>query len=353
MVENKSTFFRLKIQLTKDYNNLDIREQEHLQESIDVFYSKIKEETEYTFQHLNKLEYLFKVNDRKRTGHLIKLLKSTELSINQLISECHIHALKNTEFKEMLTNYFRDDDWTVLSKPLKYELYDESDIKFLDNPKNYHDWQRQLFNFLFESGDPIHGKPKKMNSREVLVVIDSIGGAGKTVLIKYLQMRRPDEFTSITYGTPAQCKSIVAKQPNRSVYAIDLPRSIQKSSNFNSANVLTFVEELVSGLVQTNLYGSGTYKMMNPAAVIIFCNFHLPYEGLSSDRWVGLKIKRDSLVNPKRIYLEHFDALNIDVEKENKKLELESKMARKLITKTNSRRLESIKKQLNLKGITK
>jgi hypothetical protein len=323
MVENKNTFFQLNIELKQDHNNLSTQVKDEIQAAIDILYGLVRvEDTEYTFQKNKRLTFLFKCETRKRSGQIINILRKGGLNNHQYVLDVRLEPIINRRDFEQAVMKCRYEKWTTLSEPDKLDQYSGKDIEVLNDPKNYHEWQIQLFHFLFKNGDPWQ-EPIKANSRSIVNIVDGTGACGKSVICKWLAVNRGDTVSCVTYGNPQQLRGVIVKSPTKQIYLIDLPKAIQDSSNFNEANLLTIAEELANGNLQNMLYASGTSKLMEPPSVVIFSNYHLNYSKLSADRWIGLKMNRTKKND--RIWLDYFDTNTIDVTKENKKLVLEAK----------------------------
>jgi len=117
------------------------------------------------------------------------------------------------------------------------------------------------------------------NDRQILVVVDKTGGAGKSFLAKHMEslnlakvipkMSRAEDMISAAMVHPADG------------YIFDIPRAEEKKS----VPLWTAIEQIKSGHLYDWRY---QYRecWIEPPRILVFSNVMPPFEYLSKDRWV-------------------------------------------------------------------
>lgn len=133
-------------------------------------------------------------------------------------------------------------------------------------------WQSKVIEYV--SG-PVH-------SREVLVILDRQGGAGKSMLAKHLADTR--DVAVLTTGKHAD---IAYAYKGQGVCIFDFPRCMGEERV-----PFSIIEQIKNGMMFSGKYESGL-KRFNPPHVLIFCNWEIDYSQMSDDRWVVVEIMPD------------------------------------------------------------
>lgn len=116
---------------------------------------------------------------------------------------------------------------------------------------------------------------RNQDDRQILVVVDPIGAAGKTEFMKQFYNMHPSDTFMMTGGT---CKDQMYAYSGQKYVIIDLPRATAPEAvSYN------FVELLKNGVGSSAKYMSST-KVFDPANVLIFTNIELNYTNWSQDR---------------------------------------------------------------------
>jgi len=129
-------------------------------------------------------------------------------------------------------------------------------------------WQQQALDLL-----------DKQEDREVLWIVDELGGSGKTYLAKHLIITY-DAF----YCTNGKSQDVAFAYGNEEVVVFDYTRDYEAYVNYS------IIEQFKNGIFFSSKYES-TNKFFKPAKVIVFSNFMPNQEKLSSDRWKIYKLE--------------------------------------------------------------
>lgn len=126
------------------------------------------------------------------------------------------------------------------------------------------------------SGDPIN--------REINYVVDPLGSAGKSTIIKYLLWKYPKKACFIPFGTALQMRTALIKRGPFPLYLLDIPRTLAKTEHLDE--VYSLVESLKNGVLESSMYGdSNTSLIMSPPLIWVFSNSSPDTKKLSDDRW--------------------------------------------------------------------
>jgi hypothetical protein len=286
--ENKQTFFELIITLHMPASALRTADSDRIQEQIDLIYSRLQVgNTSYQFETKNLMIFLFKCEKRKRLG-LITTTVHKSLIQKDLIYAWEANGLVKTDFEIQRDKYITQTK--LVQGPINENAhYSESDIKILDDSKNFYKWQKTLLNILFEDGD-VSNKARTPDPRSIILIRDSLGRGGKTIFLKWLLRRREqykfDDIGVLTSGTASQLRSyIINIGPNKRIYILDLPRAYEQTTNWRNGDIFSVLELLKSGLLCSAMYGQQKSLLIDPPTIIIFANGLIQKDLLSEDRW--------------------------------------------------------------------
>ena len=294
-MENKNSYFCLTLRPTEDlkdspgFNKQLNDATDHILYSIGTDPQSVKN---YKIKKIDNSEqiFIFRTNNRKRQGQLNKYC------------ERFLHPTWNVKYTTRglgvsevpaIVEKFRNDK----SYQIEGELpYTGRDIKIFDDVKNWHPWQRDIYNIMFES----NGTLKIPDDREIINLIDYAGNSGKSSFWKYLYVNHRDKIGRISYGSASQLRSQSTKIGKKPIFIIDLSRT--KGFNDKEEDLLSVIGDLKNGLVSNALSGSGKTLIMETPHIVISSNYVLNYQLLSSDRWVVYEInssKKLKKLNPK------------------------------------------------------
>ncbi|HTM83277.1 hypothetical protein, partial [Asticcacaulis sp.] len=143
-------------------------------------------------------------------------------------------------------------------------------------------WQQSLI-------DMVKGPP---DDRSISLVIDPIGGNGKSFLSMYLKVHHNCSTVPVNMRTGLDIMRFVYCIPTSSCYIVDLPRAVNKNQLQDMASCL---EVIKSGMAYDDRY---TYKekLFEPPHIIIFSNHSLDTSLFSQDRWKIFNIVDSKLV---------------------------------------------------------
>lgn len=285
-MENKNSYFCLTLRPTEDlkdspgFNKQLNDATDHILYSIGTDPQSVKN---YKIKKIDNSEqiFIFRTNNRKRQGQLNKYC------------ERFLHPTWNVKYTTRglgvsevpaIVEKFRNDK----SYQIEGELpYTGRDIKIFDDVKNWHPWQRDIYNIMFES----NGTLKIPDDREIINLIDYAGNSGKSSFWKYLYVNHRDKIGRISYGTASQLRSQSTKIGKKPIFIIDLSRT--KGFNDKEEDLLSVCEEIKSGLVTSGMGGNNSELIMDPPFVIISSNYTFEKNSLSEDRWSIYEITKN------------------------------------------------------------
>lgn len=166
----------------------------------------------------------------------------------------------------------------------KFDGYEEKDGDFIKWPASpigkFADidllpWQREVLD-----------RWEKQDDRKILVIIDEIGGCGKSTLAKHMEAKGmadvcpvvSDEYNDYT----GYCMEFPAKG-----YVFDVPRA---SSIKRRCAMWSGLEQIKNGLLFEKRY-KPRKMWIEPPKMIVITNEEPPWEMLSQDRWDPFYIK--------------------------------------------------------------
>lgn len=207
-----------------------------LEDSIDVFLTKVQATDEsFIIRHPYSIEILFKTQNRKRLGVIknsflrtVKLFNTKEYdsydSSNQRLKynlargnlptlQTIAPILKN-DFYQTIEQYRSDRDVFLKTDISKYK---GSDIAIFEDYDNFHSWQKEVYNYLFDFKNDLIVKPA--DHREILFILDEIGNTGKSSFLKWLFVNHEKEIGLLSEGNAQQLKtSLIALGKNKFIF---------------------------------------------------------------------------------------------------------------------------------------
>lgn len=284
--ENRYTFFSMNLEVPEMLINSD-QTTKKLDDAIDmILYSMnaCSKETHKVYKFDNsRITVIFKSLTRKRKGQLNKFCE------RYLDKEITFTTEAIDKYEVMGTLKVLKDN-PVYSVKNEAELYNGRDIEIFHDKKNWHPWQKDLYDMIYDESRNI----KTPDLRNIISLIDYAGNSGKSSFFKYLYVNdNENNIGRSSYGSASQLRSSIINQGVKKVYIIDLSRS--KSKADREEDLLSAIEDCKSGLVISSMYGKYQELLMEPPHVIICSNYLFKTEGLSADRWNIYEIKDKKL----------------------------------------------------------
>lgn len=150
-----------------------------------------------------------------------------------------------------------------------------------DLPKEWYQWQ-QYFIELFQ---------QKADVRTIHVVVDPLGGQGKSMLAKYFAWKKLAQY--LTFSDANNLVYSVVERGAMPAYVFDLPRT--KSKKVSMDEIYTALEQIKNGNVYSGKYKGGEL-IMDPPHVVLFTNWPIDKSKMSDDRWKVYNIVDNQLV---------------------------------------------------------
>jgi hypothetical protein len=283
MVENKSAYFVLKLELSED-NRTEFYE-EKISNSLDLIYNALdvsdKNNHIYRKKDGEVLIHFFKTNNRKRKGMVDKYCQRF-LPENQ---RWQIIPIKQDQLNEQLNTIRKSEKYRLQNEVLKDQEYKGEDLKVFENRETWYSWQKEIYEMFFDDNNKI----KKPHDRKIHHIVCLSGNSGKSSFFKWIYFHNQEDIGRITYGTSSQIRTSLVNTGAKKLYIVDLARS--KSKQDSEQDLLAAIEDLKSGVVLTSMYGSSKKLLMNPPAILISSNYVFKETGLSEDRWCVYEIK--------------------------------------------------------------
>lgn len=134
-------------------------------------------------------------------------------------------------------------------------------------------------------------RPNRRQKRQVTWYYDKKGGAGKTMLARYLKITEPNKwFVAKDMGTSKDAATVISNALSSGWTShgiiIDFPRSAE-----NHKRIYSYIEEIKDGFVTTQKY-QGATCVFNIPHLIVFANWLPKFYMLSRDRWNVRTLKR-------------------------------------------------------------
>ena len=146
----------------------------------------------------------------------------------------------------------------------------------------------RIMNELFESAKFVKWKPwqqylveymkKPAHPREILVVVDTKGNAGKTFFMKNFKILDEEKTVILSNARTRDLMYIVEKKPILENILYNLSRSVHGKINYQA------LEQLKDGEFTTTKY-QGSEITLNPPRMVVFTNEPLNWDSMSKDRW--------------------------------------------------------------------
>lgn len=284
MIENKKSFFLIELNIRKFNSEFAI---EKINDDLDIILGSlnVKNRTHrFLSNDKKKLCIFFETDQRKRKGQIVnncekKLDENVEFKVQGLVKQLYtldIERLnKNKNFKNIEIERYNP-----------YDDYEADDLKIFANKKNWHSWQKSIYNKIFDE----NGQYLKADTRRIISIVDSTGKTGKSSFFKFLYKTHHTTIGPIPIGTAAQLRSCAIALGKRNFYIIDLTRA--RSKEDSQDDLLSAVESIKNGVIQSSLYGKGEILLMEPPHIVITSNFVLKYDLLSKDRWDVFEINK-------------------------------------------------------------
>jgi hypothetical protein len=298
MIENKSAYFVLKLNLSKQ-NRTEFYE-EKINNSLDLIYNAldISDKNNHIYRKKNgeALVHYFKTNNRKRKGMIDKYCQRF-LPDDQT---WQIIPIKQNQLNAELDKIKENKGYRLQNEVLKDQEYNGEDIKIFDNRETWYSWQKEIYKMFFDSDNQII----KPHDRKIHHVVCLSGNSGKSSFFKWLYFHNQEDIGRITYGTATQLRTSLINTGAKKLYIVDLARS--KSRQDSEQDLLAAIEDLKSGIVLTSMYGSSKKLLMNPPAILISSNYVFGETGLSEDRWCVYEVesKNKSLGKKNKLLLQ-------------------------------------------------
>lgn len=280
-IDNKNSFFQVKIQLPETGIESLSSWQLKLENQMDEVLAQIKAGEEVYImkdeRQPNRVDYYFRTMQRKRIGQLRNLL---DKKLDERI-------LKSTK-AHLKKSFYSNIDECIKKGYIKVDdrlRYKGKDIEHFKDRSNWYQWQNKLYNLLYDKD----GKIKEADDREILFIEDEEGNSGKSSFIKWLYLNSNDEIAFLTDGTASQLKASITSIGVKKAYIIDLPRT--ENSKESMQGLMIACEMLKNGVIASSMYGAGkTLVMCNPW--VILTGNALPLGSFSVDRWQVWELQR-------------------------------------------------------------
>ena len=299
MVENKNTYFLLKIKIPEDLRASGGFSKK-LDDAIDhVLYAMgtdSNSERNYTARKKDNSQqiYIFRTNNRKRKGQLNKFCD--RYFDPQWNITYETRGLGLSDVPILINQIKKSNVYSMQGE----QTYTGRDIKVFEAKQNWYDWQKEIYEMIFNP----NGEAKVRDDREIIHLIDFKGNSGKSSFWKYLYVTKKGLIGRMTYGTASQLRSQIIKIGSKPIYIIDLTRT--KGTNDREEDLLSLIEDAKSGLVSSPMYGSNSELIMDPPTIILSTNYEFKKGSLSVDRWSTYEIKNKKL-GPKNALLKAKD----------------------------------------------
>ncbi len=301
--DNKNSYFMVSL---KRNPLCPIKTMEQFEDSMEPVLSKMNATYEtYSIsrvnpksnEYINEAIFLFKTNTRKRLG-LLRNALSKNMNIVEFSNETDEYkratylsgkceALTKTEFITFLNKFKESNEYRIHQENQLNYKYNAKDIEVLFDSKNWHKWQKKLYDLIFNA----QGKIRPADNRKIIFIEDPKGNSGKSSFLKYLYYKYKNDIGLITEGTSTQLKRSIVMQGGKKIYCVDLPRtSVSISSGLSNA-----LESLKNGLITSVMYRGGTdgdQLLITPPWIIVTGN-DLSGPTWTPDRWEVYRITKD------------------------------------------------------------
>lgn len=158
-------------------------------------------------------------------------------------------------------------------------------LEEVENPSSLSFTHDTLIKFCLDP-TPMH--------RIVPVILDTVGGFGKSDIIRYLLKVHPS-VCYLTYGTAKGLMHLAAKNPS-ALYLIDLPRA--RPTSLGQGELWNAIEQIKNGFLMSERY-EGSFECIKPPKVLVFTNAQPPMHLLSKDRWDIVDVSSEARPAPR------------------------------------------------------
>jgi hypothetical protein len=256
-------------------------------ELVKVFRNECKEYTfqlELTQKGLKHYQCCMKTKIRKRQSTLLADF------VAQLGIPKSLITIDRAQDYEASIDYCSDsgkrEDGTIFFTNVARLAYDDSDIKFLDSRESWYKWQIAFMSLFFDEAETNYKTP---DDRSVYWITDEQGNSGKSKFVKWLYCRYPNN-TKVSFGSATQLRTAVVEKGPKEMYILDIPRTLAAEDSIQS--VISVIEDIKNGFVETCMHGNPRTLLMNPPHVVVIANTHCPQNLLTEDRWKTFGITR-------------------------------------------------------------
>ena len=313
---NKNSYFLVRLEPKFDtmYHGNVNKTVASVEDRFEPVLSRLNASTEtytiYRNSNLKNVVFLFKTTKRKRLSLLRNTVNKhfpmaenqnfkTTLERNKFLLEnakvpkvLDMKALTKSQFIEVFDSFKVNKDLKIKGNLMLDEGYSGKDIKIFEDRKNWYDWQKSLYDMIYEK----FGLVKDGDDREVIFIEQSSGNTGKSKFIKYLYSVDPVNIGIIREGNSNQLNSAFYKMMsnnNKKIIFIDLPRTADQGY----AGLANAVENAKNGCVIDHMYGSQNDILFDPPHIVI-CGNKLPETSFSVDRWKIYTIEKNKKNKP-------------------------------------------------------
>lgn len=133
---------------------------------------------------------------------------------------------------------------------------------------------------------------KVHESYKVNVLVDEIGGVGKTTLVKWLTAKKLAFEIQATHRNPWKMLSTAYSSPDSKMYMFDLPKRIKKAKLGRFYDAITHIK-------RGDFYKNRRClkeREINPPVVWILCDTMPDLTHLSAPKWALWKVENEQLI---------------------------------------------------------
>lgn len=307
MNPNKASFFKVEFR----FNEIEINEfktSREIESNMDLVLQMIQSSDEiYRFTKESKLIYLFSTKTRKREGQLLRLVNRYiyKTNLQEAMDRPSIKALLKKDFYEKIKKLEKNETIKNIEIPEEFPNYNGSDVKLLEDKKNWHPWQIELHKkFFYKNGEIKKAAP---DDRKIYFLYDPKGCSGKSTFFKWLLWKNTDDIGYLTSGTASQLRSALSQTDYKNMYLCDLPRSLGAQDSLRITDLMGVIEELKSGTLMSIMYGKNSVVLQDKSHIIISSNQLLDPNRLSKDRLEILQIDNKKIKDITKKTIKYFD----------------------------------------------
>lgn len=194
---------------------------------------------------------------KQRASTLIKSLNAAGLSGATVLAA-------SDKGKTALAQYCMKEESRVDGPWADHPIYRGQDL-----PKTLRPWQQEICNMVKTEPHP----------RSIHWYYDAVGGAGKTVLAKYMYYHH--KVLTLTVGKASDLLNLVSKMPGLPMYIFDISRTVPTGS---MNELYHAIESVKNGYLVNTKYETNVLIFERPH-VVVFSNMLPKMSALSGDRW--------------------------------------------------------------------